>query len=31
MVDAGPEPTYEEKMRVPPWALLGLCFWVGGE
>ena len=19
-VDAGPEPTYEEKMRVPPWA-----------
>ena len=21
MVDAGPEPTYEEKMRVPPWGL----------
>ena len=20
MVEAGPQPTYEEKMRVPPWA-----------
>ena len=33
MVDTGPEPTYEENMRVLPWAfviktfLLSICEW----